>query len=215
MEACTSQGVNLPGSDLTIISCDGIEFHVHKARLANASEVFNDMLEIGSTESNEVTLVEPTTLLARLLPVAYPHVIPPYKVKLLRDMSLLKAFKKYQLARGIESIALSLQAAVSQTPPAPNLDFAVLATETAAELGEGFGELLSQWANTIVPFTSKKQTSEFKKLILSVPGVDPDFALKLVSKFNSDLFGNFGSELAKLSSSSIEDWSTTNSTSKP
>ncbi|KAL8276882.1 hypothetical protein RQP46_010710 [Phenoliferia psychrophenolica] len=54
----SENGVTLPGSDLTIISKDGIKFHVHKMNLAVHSAPFRDMVELGSTGQSEVNLTE-------------------------------------------------------------------------------------------------------------------------------------------------------------
>ncbi|KAL8292731.1 hypothetical protein RQP46_001343 [Phenoliferia psychrophenolica] len=61
----SAEGVDLPGSDLTVISSDGVIFKVHKKNLECASEVFADMLEVSSSGGSEVTLVEPANVLAR------------------------------------------------------------------------------------------------------------------------------------------------------
>ncbi|KAK4699942.1 hypothetical protein P7C70_g6312, partial [Phenoliferia sp. Uapishka_3] len=143
----------------------GIEFQVHKSRLAFASEVFSDMLEVGSTKSMEVTLVEPATVLARLLPFAYPEVIPPLRLVLPEDMDLLKALKKYELSRGIESMAHSLKLYLIKRPS--TIESIFLAVSVAKLLGEGFDQLVEECVFQLLGLTGGKSSSELKQLLSS------------------------------------------------
>ncbi|KAL8279009.1 hypothetical protein RQP46_008678 [Phenoliferia psychrophenolica] len=107
----SEQGADLPGSDLTIISSDDIHFKVHKMNLACASTVFGDMFEVGSSgkgSGSEVTLVEPAVVLARVLPFAYPILVPDLGVATEQDASIATSILKYQLIRGIEAVSHSL-----------------------------------------------------------------------------------------------------------
>ncbi|KAK4704011.1 hypothetical protein P7C70_g2203, partial [Phenoliferia sp. Uapishka_3] len=93
----TPDGVDLPGSDISVISSDGKIFRVHKSNLMCASETFADMLEVGSG-SAEVTLVESGTVLARMLPFAYPQTIPISQLDIISDFQFADALFKYQVA---------------------------------------------------------------------------------------------------------------------
>ncbi|KAK4704015.1 hypothetical protein P7C70_g2204, partial [Phenoliferia sp. Uapishka_3] len=96
----TSDGVDLPGSDISVISSDGKIFRVHKNNLACASITFADMLDVGGSmpgSGPEVKLVEPATVLARMLPFAYPRIISPYSIDFIADFHIAQALFKYQV----------------------------------------------------------------------------------------------------------------------
>ncbi|KAK4701955.1 oxysterol-binding protein-related protein 3/6/7, partial [Phenoliferia sp. Uapishka_3] len=185
MESFTSEGVELPNSDLTIISSDGIKFHVHKSRLANASEVFDAMLEAGSAESKDVTLVEPAAILARILPFAYPKIVPATKLELPDDLALVNAIKKYEVRfkmldrwTGIVLMLALLFLDRLHEELSRSLTVFILATQAAKEL-EGYDELVNQWSRRILPFTKDKSVVDIKVLLDSVAGVDSGLTLQL------------------------------------
>lgn len=77
----------------------GIRFKVHSKNLACSSSIFADMLEVG-TESlgAEVTLVEPASVVARMLPFTYPIRIIGVGVSSPGDVALAKALTKYEVS---------------------------------------------------------------------------------------------------------------------
>lgn len=72
-----------------------MRFRVHKAKLSAASSVFDGMLEVGSGCS--VTLVEPASVLERILPFVYPQVVQPVKTKFPEGDSFVEALFKYEV----------------------------------------------------------------------------------------------------------------------
>ncbi|KAL8278982.1 hypothetical protein RQP46_008651 [Phenoliferia psychrophenolica] len=92
----SEQGADLPGSDFTVISSDGVHFNVHKKNMECASIVFGDML--GSSDKGcEVTLVEKANVLARVLPFAYPAQVCNIGISSKGDIYVVKAIIKYQV----------------------------------------------------------------------------------------------------------------------
>ena len=73
-------------ADLTIRSCDQVDFHVHKAILSVASIAFEDMFTAPGQGGNEsvVNLVEDSKTLHRLLTAIYPV-----------DLSIPETFEEY------------------------------------------------------------------------------------------------------------------------
>lgn len=103
--------IDMPGSDFTVISSDGVRFRVHKANLATSSNILSDMLEVGQPVGGKgnretVTLVERAEVLERVLPFVYPKFVPPLEPKLPGDEELLETLFKYEIFRGIEAAAL-------------------------------------------------------------------------------------------------------------
>ncbi|KAL8276903.1 hypothetical protein RQP46_010731 [Phenoliferia psychrophenolica] len=151
----SENGVTLPGSDLTIISSDGVKFLVHKRRLACTSEIFDNMLEDGSP-GGEVTLVESAAVLARLLPFAYPAIVLPFTVKFPEDLEFIEAIYKYEVSEipnrtaVLKETDLSAGADVSVALAAwgePTLEFSVLAAQTASRASDA--TLFHLWCSIV------------------------------------------------------------------
>ena len=88
-------------SDVTIRSCDRVDFHVHKAILGLASAAFEDMFTLPSPHGQEpvkqvIDLTETSKTLRHLLSVIYPikRIVPD---TLEGALSLLSACQKYQM----------------------------------------------------------------------------------------------------------------------
>ncbi|KAL8276901.1 hypothetical protein RQP46_010729 [Phenoliferia psychrophenolica] len=169
----TENGVTLAGSDLSVVSSDGVKFQVHKRHLACASEIFNDMLEVGGS-GDEVTLVESAAVLARLLPFAYPKVIPPFSISFPEDLCFIQAINKYQISRATESVAQCLQ-------PVDNsaLAFAVLAAQTASQASDAI--LFHLWMLRTLEHFKNQTTGEMKTQLVLIEGLTPGFAAQLLA----------------------------------
>ncbi|KAI9465922.1 hypothetical protein BJY52DRAFT_1143954 [Lactarius psammicola] len=107
-------------SDVTLRSCDHVDFQVHKTILAIASSVFEDMFTApgspphGQGQAKQVIdLTENSKTLLLLLSVIYP--MEPIVPDTLEDaLSLLSACQKYQM----DSIATRIRALIrTRTPP--------------------------------------------------------------------------------------------------
>ncbi|KAL8276902.1 hypothetical protein RQP46_010730 [Phenoliferia psychrophenolica] len=103
----SKNGANLPYSDVTLISSDEITFAVHKTRLAESSEVFGRMLDVGS--GSVLRVEEPASVLARLLPFTYPAMDFYFTLEFPQDLSFIRAARKYKISRGLEAITKSLK----------------------------------------------------------------------------------------------------------
>jgi len=105
-------------SDVTIRSCDRVDFQVHKAVLGIASTTFEDMFTVPSPHGQEqvkqvIDLTENSKTLNHLLSVIYP--MDPTVPDTLEDaLSLLSACQKYQM----DFIATRVRALIRAcTPP--------------------------------------------------------------------------------------------------
>ena len=104
-------------SDMTIRSCDNVDFHVHKAILGIASTTFEDMFTIPSPHGQEqvkevIGLTENSKTLNHLLSVIYP--IDPIVPDTLDDaLSLLSTCQKYQM----DSTATRIRALIKAGTP--------------------------------------------------------------------------------------------------
>lgn len=107
-------------SDVTIRSCDRVDFLVHKAILGTASPAFEDMFTAPATlprgqehVKQTIDLTESSKTLLCLLSVIYP-IVPIVPDTLEDALSLLSACQKYQM----DSIATRIRAMIrAGTPP--------------------------------------------------------------------------------------------------
>jgi hypothetical protein len=104
-------------SDVTVRSCDRVDFHVHKAILGIASTTFEDTFTVPSPHGQEqvkqvIDLTENSKTLHRLLSVIYP--IDPIVPDTPEDaLSLLSACQKYQM----DSAATRIRALIKAGTP--------------------------------------------------------------------------------------------------
>ena len=109
-------------SDVTIRSCDCVDFQVHKAILGIASTTFEDMFTVPSPLGQEqvkqvIDLTESARTLIRLLSVIYP--MDPVIPDTLEDaLSLLSACQKYQMDSTATRIRASIKARTPLFTPA-------------------------------------------------------------------------------------------------
>lgn len=66
--------IDLPGSDVTLISCDGARFQIHQSTLSLASPFFESMFDLskGSTPVVEMPIAESASVLETLIRFIYP-----------------------------------------------------------------------------------------------------------------------------------------------
>ncbi|KAL8279010.1 hypothetical protein RQP46_008679 [Phenoliferia psychrophenolica] len=173
----SDKGVALPGSDLTVVS--GVCFKVHKKNLECASSIFADMLEVG-TSGSEVALVEPATVLARVLPFAYPYPIEAPDLVICPEIAIhvSRAMLKYQLIRGTEAVTYSLSRALAEAASAPpSLELAT----TAAQITHYFHlpEQLYKWVQYVIGSLGIIPRVEIKMRLSRVACVDEEFVNRL------------------------------------
>ncbi len=95
-------------ADVILRSSDGVEFHVFKWILEDASPIFADMCKLPPTgEIYAVDLTETSDTLQRLLELYYPFPPQPQFVSFEDSKIVLVAANKYQLSRVASALALA------------------------------------------------------------------------------------------------------------
>lgn len=95
-----------PTADLTLLSSDGVDFHVHVAILADASPVFEDMFTLSSAKEYGdhpiITMPEDSRALNTLLELCYPSRVPELG-DLDNVLEVVTAIDKYKMSDGIRA----------------------------------------------------------------------------------------------------------------
>lgn len=176
-----SETINMPGADFAIVSSDKVRFRVHRAKLAAASIVFGDMLDVGTGPSSggeTVDLVESADVLARILPFIYPNVISPIDLCFPKDDEFIEALLKFEMFRGLEAVALGFHRHLATPGVRPELGFALRAVRLAVLLHDT--TLARSYMLQILEILADEQ--DINAVISPLPGVPLRFKEDLATR---------------------------------